>query len=134
MFCAGFVFLAIPSQLVRIFTTDAAVLGTGVTLLYVAACFQLVDGVQVVCTGVLRGVGDTRTPMLMNLAGHWGLGLPAGYSLCFFVGWGTVGLWTGLSLGLAFIAFALLWVWARKVRRLPRTLPATASATDAVSV
>ena len=58
--------------------TRPGVIATGVTLLAVAAAFQLFDGLQVVATGALRGVGDTRTPMLANLAGHWMLGLPIG--------------------------------------------------------
>ena len=49
------------------------------------------------------GLGDTRTPMLFNLAGHWLVGLPVGYALCFWFGWGVVGLWTGLSLSLTLI-------------------------------
>ena len=50
--------------------------------------FQLFDGIQGVITGTLRGIGDTRTPMVVNLAAHWLLGLPVSYTLCFVVGWG----------------------------------------------
>jgi MATE family multidrug resistance protein len=71
--------------------------------------------VQGVATGVLRGVGDTRSPMLWNLAGHWFIGLPLGYSLCFLVGLGVVGLWWGLSMGLIICGVALLVVWSRRV-------------------
>ncbi|MGE5359837.1 MAG: MATE family efflux transporter, partial [Bacteroidales bacterium] len=100
MACASLAFLLVPAALVRLFTSDRAVVGVGVSLLAVAAVFQMFDGLQGVCTGVLRGLGDTHTPMLANLIGHWGLGLPVGYSLCFLAGWGVVGLWVGLSMGL----------------------------------
>ncbi len=60
-----------------------AVIELGVSLLFVAAVFQLFDGLQGVTTGALRGLGNTRTAMLWNLAGHWLVGLPLGYLLCF---------------------------------------------------
>ena len=90
----------------------------GVSLLFVGAIFQLFDGVQGVCTGVLRGLGDTRTPMLWNLAGHWFIGLPLGYTLCFVSGLGVIGLWWGLSTGLIICGIALLIVWSRHAARL----------------
>jgi MATE family, multidrug efflux pump len=114
MCCSATVFLLVPRLLIGAFTHDAGVLGIGATLLMVAAVFQLFDGIQVVATGVLRGLGDTRTPMLWNLAGHWILGLPLGYWLCFTVGLGVVGLWMGLSAGLIVCGVALLAVWVRK--------------------
>jgi MATE family multidrug resistance protein len=72
----------------------------------------------VVATGVLRGAGDTRTPVTMNVIGHWLLGLPTGYALCFLAGWGVTGLWVGLSIGLIFVAVVLTIVWHRQSRRL----------------
>jgi MATE family multidrug resistance protein len=117
MSCAGVAFVVAPRILMRVFTTDAGVIATGRSLLLVAACFQLFDGVQVVATGALRGTGDTRTPMLANLLGHWALGLPVGCWLCFRLGWGIVGMWCGLSLGLVAVAIALLAVWTRRTRR-----------------
>jgi MATE family multidrug resistance protein len=89
----------------------------GVSLLAVAAVFQLFDGLQGVSTGVLRGLGDTRMAMLWNLAGHWFIGLPLGYTLCFPLGLGVIGLWWGLSTGLMICGIALLIVWAREIRR-----------------
>jgi len=112
-FASG-VFLAVPAALVRAYTTDEGVIGIGVALLFVAAIFQLFDGLQGVTTGVLRGAGDTRTPMLWNLGGHWLVGLPLGYILCFHLGRGVVGLWWGLSTGLIICGIALLVTWIRK--------------------
>jgi len=114
MACACTVFLLAPAPLLSIFTRDTEVLRVGTSLLFVAAIFQLFDGVQVVTTGALRGLGDTRTPMLTNLAGHWALGLPIGYALCFPYGWGVIGLWVGLSSGLIAVASVLLIVWTRR--------------------
>ena len=114
-------FLSFRSQILRAFTSDEAVLTAGVSLLFVAAFFQLFDGIQVVATGILRGAGDTRTPMLSNLVGHWFLGLPIGVTLCFILDWGVVGLWIGLSIGLIGVGIVLLFVWTRRVRYLNRS-------------
>jgi MATE family multidrug resistance protein len=122
MAVSGLAFLTIPHQILRIFTTNSVVIDSGVTLLSVAAVFQLFDGLQVVATGILRGAGDTRTPMICNLIGHWFLGLPTGYILCFMLGWGVLGLWMGLSVGLILVGAVLLLVWSRKVIQLNREL------------
>lgn len=117
---AGLTFLLLPHAILRIFTTDQSVISTGATLLLIAAAFQLFDGVQVVTTGILRGAGDTGSPMVLNLIGHWIIGLPVGYLLCFVLGWGVFGLWIGLSLGLILVGAVLLLVWSRKVISLKR--------------
>ena len=69
-------------------------------LLGVGAVFAVFDGVQVIATGALRGLGETRRPMIWNLVGHWGIGLPIGWTLAFVAGWGVLGIWIGLSTGL----------------------------------
>jgi MATE family multidrug resistance protein len=126
MSVAAVIFLAIPHVLIGAFTSDAAVLRIGVTLLSVAAIFQLFDGLQGVGTGILRGLGDTRTPMLWNLAAHWGLGLPLAYSLAFPLGLGVIGLWWGLSLGLIICGVALTVLWWRRIHTVLRLLPSPA--------
>jgi MATE family multidrug resistance protein len=118
MACAASVFLLIPRALIGAFSEDVSVLQIGTSLLFVAAIFQLFDGLQGVATGVLRGLGDTRTPMLWNLAAHWFLGVPLGYTLCFTAGLGVVGLWWGLSLGLIICGVALVVVWSRRIHQL----------------
>jgi len=120
MACAAGAFLLVPRHLIGAFTRDAGVLEIGVSLLFVGAVFQVFDGVQGVATGVLRGLGDTRTPMAWNLAAHWFIGLPLGYALCFTWGQGVIGLWWGLSTGLIICGVALLAVWSRRVRDLAR--------------
>jgi MATE family multidrug resistance protein len=115
MVMSGFLFVVVPEQLIALFTSDAGVLRVGTALLLLAALFQLFDGMQGVITGTLRGLGDTRTPMMANLAAHWLLGLPISYTLCFLSGWGVYGLWVGLTLGLIVVAVILLWEWHRKI-------------------
>ena len=116
MAISGLTFYVAAEPLMKLFTNDAAVISTGASLMLIAAFFQLFDGIQVVGTGVLRGWGDTRSPMVANLIGHWVFGLPAGMLLCFWAGWGVQGLWIGLSTGLISVALLLLWVWNRRVR------------------
>jgi MATE family, multidrug efflux pump len=119
----GLLLIVTPTPMLRVFTDDPQLLSIGVRLLSIAAVFQLFDGTQAVATGVLRGVGDTRTPMAVNVVGHWAFGLPAGWWLCFRRGWGVVGLWVGLSIGLVFVAAVLTVAWHRESRRF--VLPAT---------
>ena len=124
-------FLIVPQPILRIFTSDARVIETGVLLLSVAAVFQLFDGLQAVATGVLQGLGDTWTPMLCNLAGHWCVGLPVGYALCFWWGWGVVGLWIGLSLGLILVGALLVPVWHYRIEAVQQASMVDRSASRA---
>ena len=122
MSVAALAFTLIPRQLIRRFTSDTACARLGVGLLAVAAVFQLFDGLQGVGTGVLRGLGDTRTPMLWNLGGHWFVGLPLAYVLAFRYELGVIGLWWGLSSGLIICGIALLLVWRKRIAAVPRLL------------
>lgn len=121
MALSGLAFVLAPRALIGLFTHDPEVLAVGTALLTIAAVFQLFDGIQAVATGTLRGLGDTRTPMVTNLAAHWLLGLPISYSLCFIAGWGVRGLWIGLSVGLIVTGAILLWVWGVKIRQYQTT-------------
>ena len=118
MACSALGMLTIPSQIIGLFTREPAVVTLGISLLFVAALFQLFDGLQGVTTGVLRGLGDTRTAMISNLTAHWLVGLPVGYLLCFVLGWGVLGLWIGLSLGLVAVGLVLLATWAARIRAI----------------
>lgn len=105
------ILVAAPTPLLRVFTDDAGVLVTGATLLLICAAFQPFDAVQAVATGALRGLGDTTTPMLLNLVAHWFVGLPLGYVLCFSFGWGVQGLWAGLAVSLGLVGIAVVSTW-----------------------
>ncbi|HXQ26538.1 MAG TPA: MATE family efflux transporter [Candidatus Acidoferrales bacterium] len=116
MTCTAILFWTVPHYIVRIYTPDPVVIRAASNLLFVAAFFQLFDGLQAVATGALRGAGDTRTPMIWSSAIYWFVGLPLGAYLCFRVGWGAVGLWTGLCIALVLIGSGLLYVWRRRER------------------
>ena len=118
MLLAGLGFLLLPVPLVALYTRDAAVMAVAPSLLGLAAAFQIFDGIQTVSTGALRGLGQTRVPMVANLVGYWFFGLPVGLVLCFGLHWGVYGLWIGLTGALVVIATTLLWQWNRESARL----------------
>lgn len=113
MLCAGVLFLAAPGPLITLYTRDPRVLALGPSLFWIAAAFQIFDGIQTVSTGALRGLGETRVPMFANLVGYWVMGLPLGFILCFVLRWGINGMWIGLTLSLIVIAATLLVRWNR---------------------
>ena len=111
---------AVPRPLVTLFLADvpanAAVIALAVSFLRIAAAFQLVDGAQVIGAGMLRGLHDTRWPLIFALFGYWGVGLGIGSWLAFAQDWRGVGIWTGLATGLAVVSVLMLWRWARRGR------------------
>lgn len=86
----------------------AAIIAIGASFLIVAAVFQLADGAQVMAMGLLRGVQDTRGPMLIAAFSYWGVGLPTSYVLGFPMGFGGEGIWAGLVVGLTTAAVLLM--------------------------
>jgi multidrug resistance protein, MATE family len=119
MGAAGVALWLAPRLVVRLFIRQAAVVSLGAVLLHIAAVFQLFDGFQVTATGALRGLGDTRSPMLAHLGGYWAIGLPVAYVLCFPLGWNARGLWVGLSAALILIGSALIAVWWKESKWAP---------------
>jgi MATE family multidrug resistance protein len=109
-------FLTVPRLLIEIWTRDPQVLTLGAHILAIVAGFQIFDGIQTVATGALRGLGETRFPMLMNLTGYWILGLPLGALLCFRFHWGLSGLWSGFTLSLITISMVLLARWRKDAK------------------
>ena len=118
MILAGIVFFIAPRPLIELYTSDPRVLAVGPTLLWIAAAFQVFDGIQTISTGALRGLGETRAPMLANFIGYWILGLPLGLTLCFILKWGIYGMWIGLTLALIVISSILLHRWRRDSARI----------------
>lgn len=109
MACTAITLLSIPVLLARAFTNDEAVIAVAASLIPIAGIFQMFDGVQGVSSGILRGAGDTRVPMLMNVLAYAVVGLPLGAWLCFGAGYGAVGMWWGLVAALVVAASALGW-------------------------
>jgi MATE family multidrug resistance protein len=97
-----------PQLLAGLYTDDVAVLQLAATLLPVAGVFQVFDGSQVVAIGLLRGLGDTRVPIVANIIGFWCIGMPVSLWLGFGLGFGAVGLWWGLVAGLGIVAVFLI--------------------------
>ena len=121
MAITGLTFVLVPGHLIGAFSTHELVLSVGTSLLFLAAVFQLFDGIQVVITGTLRGLGDTRTAMIVTLVAHWLLGLPVSYMLGFVLGWGVWGLWVGLTLGLIVAGVILFSIWTIQIRHYQAT-------------
>ena len=118
MILAGLVFFIIPRPLIELYTHDPQILAVGPSLLWIAAAFQICDGIQTISTGALRGLGETRTPMFANLLGYWIIGLPLGLVLCFAMKWGIYGMWIGLTLALTIISAILLYRWHKDSQHL----------------
>jgi MATE family multidrug resistance protein len=111
---------SMPHRLITLFLNDvpanAAVIALAVSFLRVAAAFQLVDGAQVIGAGMLRGLHDTRWPLLFALVGYWVVGLGIGSWLAFSRDWKGVGIWVGLASGLAAVAVLVLARWLLRDR------------------
>jgi MATE family multidrug resistance protein len=78
--------------------------------------FQIMDGAQVVGAGMLRGLHDTRVPMIYALFGYWAIGLGVGVALAFALDWRGIGIWDGHAAGLGVVAVLMLWRWNRRER------------------
>jgi MATE family multidrug resistance protein len=117
MCISALIFLTVPGVLARVYTTDASVIAIASLLIPIAGVFQVFDGMQVVSIGVLRGVGDTRAPMIVAAIGYWLVGVPVSAWLGLRAGMGAEGLWWGLVVGLAAVAVTLLARVAIRVRR-----------------
>ncbi|MEO0668494.1 MAG: MATE family efflux transporter [Pseudomonadota bacterium] len=120
-------FVALPEPLISLFlgrdvTGREEIMAIGIVLLAMAAIFQLVDGAQVIALGLLRGIQDTAVPMVLAGVSYWAIGIPCSYLFGFVLGWGGVGVWLGLVVGLAFAGVALMMrFWGTSMPRLVRT-------------
>jgi MATE family multidrug resistance protein len=123
MLAFSLVFWLVPEPLVGLMLNvhDPAfqpVIKVALSLLAVAAWFELFDGVQTIAMGAIRGLKDARTTFLVGLFCYWVIGAPAAWLLAFNAGWGPVGIWWGLALGLACSAVILTSTFEWKMRRL----------------
>lgn len=124
MTLAGLVMILFPEQLVSAFIdrTDQnnfEVMRLGATFVIIAGLFQIVDGAQAVTSGMLRGIQDTKIPMLFAALGYWGIGLPLGSLLAFQFDMAGKGIWIGLLVGLATVAALLMLRWTQRDRLSP---------------
>ena len=129
MTCTAILFVAMPTVLVGIFIdkadpTAAPVFALAVTFISYAALFQIVDGAQAVGGGMLRGLQDTRVPLILGGIGYWLIGMPLGLVLAFNTSLEGRGIWLGLAAGLAFVAITLMWRWVGVTARLETMLAA----------
>jgi MATE family multidrug resistance protein len=125
MSLSGLVLITAPHAIVGLYLRlddpgNAQTVAIAASLLGVAAVFQIVDGVQAIGSGCLRGLKDTRIPMVAAALGYWGVGFPTGYFLAFHAGLGARGLWWGLAAGLASVALLMTLRFERMTRRVQR--------------
>lgn len=122
MTSTAIVFLTFARPLAELYTSDASVVAIAAVLIPIAGIFQVFDGSQAVGAGVLRGLGDTKVPLIAMLGGYWLIGIPVSIGLGFRSGLGPVGLWWGFVAGLAAVALFLLlrvrFMFRRTVGRL----------------
>jgi MATE family, multidrug efflux pump len=109
MSVTAFLFLAVPRLLAALFTSDLGVIAIAGVLIPVAGVFQIFDGAQAVGAGILRGLGDTRAPLIGMIAGYWLIGLPVSLLLGFHTHLRAAGLWWGFVASLSIVAIFLAW-------------------------
>jgi MATE family multidrug resistance protein len=108
--------LAIPHAIAHVYSGDPRVIALAAQLLILAGVFQFSDGIQVVANGALRGLKDTRMPMLITAVAYWMVGMPTGAWLAFGAGYGVRGMWVGLIAGLTAAAVLLAARWTVQTR------------------
>ena len=114
----GIVFIAGKHFLPGLYVNDPQVIEIATPLLIIAGLFQLADGTQVVCTAALRGLQDVKIPSLFIFSAYWIIGIPLGYWLGFRSGYGAVGIWLGLLIGLTLTALAMFTRFRYKLNQL----------------
>ncbi|MCB2063168.1 MAG: MATE family efflux transporter [Novosphingobium sp.] len=119
MTAAAIVLFAFPTPFLAIYIdaanpANAGLLAIGTQYLFIAAAFQIFDGTQAVASGLLRGLRDTRAPMLIAIGGYWAIGFVMAIGLGFASPLGGLGVWIGLAAGLVVVALLLVWRWSRR--------------------
>lgn len=111
-----------PGLITDLYTDNAAIAALAVQFLGLAALFQFFDGLQVTANGALRGIKDTRMPMVITVAAYWLVGMPVAWWLGFHTSLAAAGIWWGLTAGLAAAAFGLSLRFLSKSERINRSL------------
>ncbi|MBT4793251.1 MAG: MATE family efflux transporter [Halobacteriovoraceae bacterium] len=107
IFFSANIFFLFSSNIMHFMTADLAVIELGIKLLFIVALFQLADGIQVVLSGILRGLDDTKSSSYLVFVGYWVIGIPFGIYLTFYRNFGCEGLWAGLAVSLLLVALTL---------------------------
>lgn len=106
-----------PGPIVSMYTDDLMVTQIALELLFLAAIFQWPDSLQVSAAGALRGLKDTRIPMIYTIVAYWLVGITTGYALTFHYQWGARGMWVGMSAGLSVAAVLLVTRFLRSSKK-----------------
>ncbi len=135
MAAVALVMLLAPRALIWAFIdmddpVNLPVIEMAITFLALAALFQIVDGAQAVGRGMLRGLHDTTVPMIYAAIGYWAIGMSLGVALAFPLGFDGIGIWIGLSVGLAVVAVLFITRWMGRQRFLPQ--PALSPSTSSI--
>lgn len=123
MVLSGIAMYLWPEVLLRVFSSDEALITTAITLMVPAALFQIFDGLQVGAAGGLRGIGKVKTPLYSNLVGHYLVGLPLALYLAYEAEYGVWGIWCGLAAGLFSVSIINIWRWLIDSQRLSEARP-----------
>lgn len=115
------IYTFIPEHLIRFFTNDTQVISYAASLFVVVAIFQIPDGLQVTMWGILRGIGESRMPMIISFMGYWIFAFPVGIFLAFYYNMQAKGLWAGLAFGLSIVSISLVFLFIGKLRGLSKT-------------
>jgi MATE family multidrug resistance protein len=116
------VLLFAHAEIAQLYTRDAAVIALASSLLLYAALLQLPDGLQMLASGALRGLQDTRVPMMIAVFSYWGIGMPLGAWLGLGLGWGPQGMWVGLITALGIAMVLMGWRFHNSPRLLTKAV------------
>lgn len=122
MACSAIVFATIPELLVKLFTNDLALIKISVPILYVLACFQVFDGLQVSLSGVFKGIKKTGIVMIANFIGYWLISIPLGYTLAFKYNMKIMGFWIGLVTAAIILCVIMLIILRKYINEIKRNL------------
>lgn len=121
MVCSSIVFALVPEFLVKLFTSDNALITITVPVIYIIAFFQIFDGLQVSFSGIFKGIKKTKVVMLSNLAGYWGIAIPLGYVLAFNFNLKLIGFWIALITSALVICSILFIILVKNLRLMKKT-------------
>ncbi|MFZ3231591.1 MAG: MATE family efflux transporter [Pseudobdellovibrio sp.] len=116
------IYLIIPSSVLGLMSRDQTVIAYGAQLLFWVGLFQIPDGIQVVLSGVMRGLNETKIPMFLGFMSYWIIGLPVGCFFAYQLNYEARGLWMGLSLGLLCMSALLIILYQRKIKKLSEAI------------